>query len=82
VSLSGSLVLAVSDIPAAPVVGMMTFGVVIALVGHVAKSYRVVAVGLAILFIATALMVLVGFAAYNSDETDPRPRENPASPDF
>ena len=38
----------------------MTLGVVIALVGHMAKSYRVVAVGLAILFIATALMVVVG----------------------
>ena len=81
-SLAGSLVLGMSDIPAAPVIGVMTLGVVIALVGHISKSYKVVAVGLAILFIATALMVLVGFAAYNQDPGDPRPQENPASPDF
>ena len=79
-TVSGSLVLAMSDIPAAPVVGAMTLGVVIALVGHVAKSYRVVAVGLAILFVATALMVLVGYAAYNDDSTDPRPQENNQTP--
>jgi hypothetical protein len=80
VSLSGSLVLAMSDIPAAPVVGMMTLGVVIALVGHMAKSYRVVAVGLAILFVATALMVVVGLAAYNDDPADPRPQEDRSKP--
>ena len=79
-SLSGSLVLAMSDIPAAPVIGMMTLGVVIALVGHMSKSYRVVAVGLALLFIATALMVVVGLAAYNQDPSDPRPNENHETP--
>ena len=79
-SLPGSLVLAMSDIPAAPVIGVMTLGVVIALVGHMAKSYRVVAVGLAILFIATALMVVVGFAAYNQDPSDPRPQEDRSKP--
>ena len=79
-SLSATLVLAMSDIPAAPVIGMMAFGVVIALVGHMSKSYRVVAVGLALLFIATALMVLVGYAAYNDDPADPRPNENRETP--
>jgi hypothetical protein len=80
VTLSGSLVLAMSDIPAAPVVGFMAFGVVIALVGHLAKSNKVVAVGLAMLFVATALMVVVGFAAYNDDQSDPRPSEDYTKP--
>ena len=79
-SLPATLVLAASDVPAAPVIGTMTLGVVIALVGHMAKSYRVVAVGLAILFIATAMMVVVGLAAYNDDSSDPRPSENRETP--
>ena len=79
-SLAGSLVLGMSDIPAAPVIGVMTLGVVIALVGHISKSYKVVAVGLAILFIAMALMVVVGFAAYNQDPGDPRPQEDHQTP--
>lgn len=76
----GLLVLA--DIPAAPVIGVMTLGVVMAIVGHVAHNTRVVAVGLAVLFIATALMVLGGFAAYQGNEPDPRPEKSPQTPGF
>lgn len=66
------LVLAASDIPAAPVLGLMAFGVVIAVFGHIARSYRVVGVGIAALFAATALMIVLGFTAYNDDSRDPR----------
>lgn len=66
-----------STVSAAPVLGGMAMGVVIALVGHLVRSYRVVAVGVAILFLATALMLLGAFVAFKQGERDPRP-----SPDF
>ncbi len=66
--------------PAAPVVGAMTFGVVVALVGHVTKDAKVVALGLAVLFLATAAMVLLGYAAYDGGELDPRDRRDPRDP--
>jgi peptidoglycan/LPS O-acetylase OafA/YrhL len=62
-----------SDIPAAPVVAAMAIGVLIAIYGHAARNYRIVGVGLTILFLATAAMVLVGFTAYDQDPNDPRP---------
>ena len=65
--------LAASTIPAAPVIGLMALGVLIAMVGHAMRSRGTVAAGLAILFLATAGMVVGGFAAYNRGETDPRP---------
>lgn len=61
-----------SDIPAAPVVGLMAFGVVIAVLGHSARNTKVAGVGIAVLFVATALMVIVGYAAYNDNPNDPR----------
>ena len=64
--------LAASDIPAAPVLGLMAIGVLIAIVGHVVRSRATVATGLAILFLATAGMVIGGFAAFNQDSGDPR----------
>ena len=67
-----ALVLAASGIPAAPVLGLMAFGVVVAVVGHMGRNYRIVGVGLGALFLATALMVVLGYAAYNDDATDPR----------
>lgn len=77
-----AIVLAASDVPAAPIVGVMTLGVVLAIVGHAAKDNRIVAVGLAVLFIATAMMVLGAFVAYQDDPGDPRPRKSPSSPGF
>ena len=58
----------------------MTFGVVVALVGHVTKDAKVVALGLAVLFLATAAMVLLGYAAYDGGEVDPRDRRDPRDP--
>ena len=76
------MVLAASDVPAAPVLAVMAFGVLLAIGGHLYGSKSVVATGLAILFLATAAMVVGGFIAYQNDETDLRPPENPSSPDF
>jgi hypothetical protein len=75
-------VLAMSDIPAAPVVALMGFGVLVAIVGHMTKLRTVVALGLTLLFLATAAMLVGGFAAYNDDPSDPRPRADPTQPRF
>jgi hypothetical protein len=63
---------AVSSVPAAPVIGLMAVGVLIALVGHATRSRGIVVCGLAILFLATAGMVVGGFAAFHGGDTDPR----------
>ena len=70
-------VAAVSTVPAAPVIGLMAIGVVIALVGHATRSRGTVATGLAILFLATAGMVVGGFAAFQGGDTDPRTQCSP-----
>jgi hypothetical protein len=57
-------VLAADTLPASVVLAVMALGILVAIAGHVVASYRVVGVGLAIVFIATALMVVGGFAAY------------------
>ena len=74
-----ALLVAALDVPAAPVVALMAFGVVLALVGHGAGSPSLVATGLAVLFLATAAMVVGGLDAYRSgNEQDERPgREFP-----
>ena len=71
--------LAASEIPAAPVIALMGLGVLIALVGHATKIRGAVALGLAILFVATAGMIVGGFAAYQDDPGDPR-KSDPAYP--
>jgi len=68
-----SLVHAASDLPAAPVVAAMAFGVVMAIVGHAAKNNAVAALGIAVLFLATAAMMIGGVTAYDDDPADPRP---------
>jgi hypothetical protein len=55
---------------------------VVALVGHVARSYRVVGIGIAILFLATAAMVVGAYVSYHGDETDPRPVKPPGQAGF
>lgn len=74
--------LAESTIPAAPVLGLMAMGVVVAIVGHIARDRRVQAFGMALLFLATFLMVLLGYLAYESGETDPRKLDNPREPNL
>lgn len=53
-------------ISATAVVGLMALGVVVALFGHGTRSRTAVAVGLAILFVATGAMILGAFVSYNS----------------
>ena len=74
--------LAASEIPAAPVVGLMAMGVVVAVVGHATRDKRVQAVGIGLLFVATFLMVLLGYLAYQGDEADPRELNDPREPSF
>jgi hypothetical protein len=69
--------LAASSIPAAPVIALMAVGVVVAIVGHATRSRGAVALGLAILFLATAGMIVGGFAAYQGGDSDPRKHECP-----
>jgi hypothetical protein len=49
-----------------PVLALMALGILVAVAGHVVASYRVVGIGLAIVFLATALMILGGFADYEN----------------
>ncbi len=72
-------VLAASDLSATPVAVLIGFGVLVALAGHLAGSRRTVAVGIAILFVASALMVLGGYLAFQDDPGDPRPCKSPES---
>ena len=65
--------LAATEIPAAPVVIFMGLGVLVAIVGHASKSRTLIGTGLAMLFLATAAMFVGAYAAYQSDERDPRP---------
>jgi len=74
--LHGVTVIAAGEIPAAPVVGVMAFGLVMALVGHIAKSSALVGLGIAVLFLATAAMVLLAYLEFSAGESfDPRPRD-------
>jgi multisubunit Na+/H+ antiporter MnhC subunit len=67
-------IFAVSDISAAPVIALIVVGVLIGIGGHMAHSRKVAAVGIAVLFVATALMLVGAYAAYNDDKADPRPK--------
>lgn len=66
-----------SDLSATPVALLIGFGVFVGLVGHLAGSRRTVVVGIAILFIATALLLVGGYMAYQDDAVDPRPCDAP-----
>jgi hypothetical protein len=76
------LIAATETIPAAPIVVLMGIAVLLTIGGHLYGARSIVAAGLAILFLATAAMVVGGYIAYQGDETDPRPAERPESPDF
>jgi len=74
------MVLAAETLPAAPVLALMAFGVIVAIGGHLYGSRSIVATGLVILFLATAAMVVGGYVAFRNDETDPRPPEDREKP--
>jgi len=71
-----------TTIPAAPVLALMGFGVLVAIGGHLYGSRLTVATGIAILFLATAGMVVGGLVAFEKEETDPREQRNPREPGF
>ena len=66
-----------SDLSATPVALLIGFGVLVGIVGHLAGSRRTVVVGIAILFVATALLLVGGYIAYQDDAVDPRPCDAP-----
>ena len=76
-----SLLLA-ADIPAAPVLALMAFGVLITVGGHLYKSKSTIATGLVILFLATAAMVVGGYLAFQAGDEDIRDDNNPREPGF
>ena len=70
-------ILGVSGPSATPVALLIGFGVLVAIVGHLAGSRRTVAVGIAILFVATALLVAGAYVSYRDDPGDPRQCDAP-----
>ncbi len=60
----------------------MVMGVVVAVVGHATKDRRLQGLGIGLLFLATLLMVVLGYLAYQGDQADPRPANDPRTPDF
>ena len=69
-------VIAAGEIPAAPVVGVMAFGLIMAIIGHISKSNLLVGLGIGILFLATAAMVLLAYIDYSGGGSfDPRPKD-------
>jgi hypothetical protein len=71
------MIIGASDLSATPVALLIGFGVIVAIVGHLAGSRRTVGVGIAILMIATALLLVGGYLAYSDDAVDPRPCDAP-----
>ncbi len=66
--------LVLADIPAAPVLGLMTFALVITLMGHINRNPKAVGIGIAILFLATGAMMIGAYLSYTGgDGGDPRP---------
>lgn len=59
------------------VVAIMALGVVVALAGHMGRSRLVVALGVGLIFLATAVMLVGAFLDFRGDGADPRPRDAP-----
>ena len=74
-----ALVLAASAIPSGAVAALIALGVVVAIAGHLAGSRRIVIGGIALLFVASALMIVGGYLAYRDDPVDPRPCAEPGT---
>ena len=74
----GPVLVVLAQIPAAPVVAAMACGFIMALVGHIVRSNQVVGTGIAVLFLATAAMVVLAYVDYNSESgsNDPRPKND------
>jgi xanthosine utilization system XapX-like protein len=75
-------VLLAADIPAAPVLALMGFAVIVTIGGHLYNSKSTVATGIIILMLATAAMVVGGYLAFQAGEEDIRDENNPREPGF
>jgi hypothetical protein len=67
------LVLGATALPASVVAALIALGALVAIGGHLAGSRRAVMSGIAILFVASVLMIAGGYLAYHDDPSDPRP---------
>ena len=77
-----AMVIAAETLPAAPVLALMAIGVLVAIGGHLYGSKGTVATGIAILFMATAAMVVGGYLAFQAGDEDIRDDNNPREPGF
>jgi hypothetical protein len=66
-----------ADLSAAPVAALIAAGALIGIVGHLAGSRRIVVTGIAILFIATVLLIAGAYVSFHGDGADPRPCDVP-----
>ena len=65
--------IAASQLPAAPLLAVMVFGVLVAIAGHIVKARWLAATGIALVFVSTAALFLGGYMAYSDDpDADPR----------
>jgi hypothetical protein len=55
----------IAELTAGPVYALMAFGVALGVGGHIVRDQRIVGVGIAILFLATALLFLGAYQAYD-----------------
>jgi hypothetical protein len=72
-----ALVLGASGLSATPVALLIGLGVVVGIAGHLAGSRRTVVAGIAILFVATALLIAGAYLSYSGDAADPRQCDAP-----
>ena len=60
-------------ISATPVYALMAFSVVLTLMGHIFRDQKIVGIGLALLFLATALLLLGAYQSYQDSGPPRRP---------
>jgi hypothetical protein len=72
-----ALILGASGPSATPAALLIGLGVLVGIVGHLAGSRRTVVVGIAILFVATALLIAGAYLSYSDDAVDPRQCDAP-----
>jgi ABC-type polysaccharide/polyol phosphate export permease len=57
-------VLMLGALSATPLYALMAFGFVLAVMGHIFRDYRIVGIGIFVLFLATALLFLGAYHSY------------------
>ena len=62
--LGSGAVLIPAEIAATPVYALMAFSVVLTLMGHVFRDKRIVGIGVALIFVSTALLILGAYQSY------------------